>query len=86
MVAVLAKEADVAEANSDFNGSGAENGAGTVRITWVRSSIGYPKDQKATIKAIGFNRLNQTLELPDTPQLRGQIFKVKHMLKVEGEE
>ncbi len=73
-VAVRAgKEADVDAANTSK----------TVRVTWVRSDIGYPKDQKATIKAIGFKRLNQTLELPDTPQLRGQLFKVKHMLKVE---
>ena len=61
----------------------AANASKTVRVTWVRSDIGYPKDQKATIRAIGFKRLNQTLELPDSPQLRGQIFKVKHMLKVE---
>ena len=67
------KEADVDAANTSK----------TVRVTWVRSDIGYPKDQRTTIRAIGFRRLNQTLELPDSPQLRGQIFKVKHMLKVE---
>jgi large subunit ribosomal protein L30 len=67
------QEADVAAANASK----------TVRVTWVRSDIGYPKDQRATIRAIGFKRLNQTLELPDSPQLRGQIFKVKHMLKVD---
>ena len=67
------KEADVDAANTSK----------TVRVTWVRSDIGYPKDQRTTIRAIGFKRLNQTLELPDSPQLRGQIFKVKHMLKVE---
>jgi large subunit ribosomal protein L30 len=70
----VAQEADV-DANT--------NQGKTLRVTWVRSSIGYPKDQKATIKAIGFHRLNQTLELADSPQLRGQIFKVKHMLKIE---
>lgn len=74
MLTGAVKEADVDAAN---------NSPRTLRVTWIRSSIGYPKDQKATIKAIGFNRLNQTLELPDSPQLRGQIFKVKHMLKVE---
>lgn len=73
MIAVV-KEADVDAANNPNK---------TVRVTWVRSSIGYAKDQKATIKAIGFHRLNETLELPDSPQLRGQIFKVKHMLKVD---
>lgn len=73
-VVVAAQEADV---------DAASNSNKTIKVTWVRSSIGYPKDQKATIKAIGLHRLNQTLELTDSPQLRGQIFKVKHMLKVE---
>lgn len=72
-----------ARAHKEADVDAASNPNKTLRVTWVRSSIGYPKDQKATIKAIGFNRLNQTLELPDSPQLRGQIFKVKHMLKVE---
>jgi large subunit ribosomal protein L30 len=79
---VEAKEAAVADAKK---GSPANVGK-TLRITWVRSSIGYPKDQKATIKALGLRRLNQTVERPDNPQVRGQIFKVKHMVVVEGEE
>ena len=78
MVAVEAKEAaDVAEANTQ------STGGKTLKIKWVRSAIGYSKDQKATIKAMGLHRLNQTIERPDTPQLRGQIFKVKHLLNVE---
>ncbi len=77
---VAAERVDRADKEADVD---AANTSKTVRVTWVRSDIGYPKDQKATIKAIGFKRLNQTLELPDSPQLRGQIFKVKHMLKVE---
>lgn len=58
-------------------------GGKTLKITWVRSAIGYSKDQKATIKAMGLHRLNETIERPDSPQLRGQIFKVKHLLNVE---
>ncbi|MDQ6694408.1 MAG: 50S ribosomal protein L30 [Chloroflexota bacterium] len=54
-----------------------------IKITWVRSGIGYPRNQQATIKALGLHRLHETVERSDTPQLRGQIFKVKHMLKVE---
>ena len=54
-----------------------------VRITWVRSQIGYSQDQRACIKTLGLNRLHQTVEHPDSPQLRGQINKVKHMLSVE---
>lgn len=70
------EEADVADAKSNTPGK-------TVRVTWVKSAIGYSKDQKATIKALGFRRLNQTLEKADTPQVRGQIFKVQHMLRIE---
>jgi large subunit ribosomal protein L30 len=55
----------------------------TLRITWVKSSIGYPHDQKATIKALGFHRLNQTVEHPDNAQVRGQVYKVKHLVNVE---
>ncbi len=55
----------------------------TLRVTWVRSDIGFPKIQKATIKALGLRRLNQTVEHKDTPALRGMIGKVIHLLKVE---
>ena len=81
MIAALAVVAARATQEADVDAN--TNQGKTLRVTWVRSSIGYPKDQKATIKAIGFRRLNQTLELADSPQLRGQIFKVKHMLKIE---
>lgn len=57
--------------------------ATTVKVTWVRSGIGYNKRQKATIKALGLHRLNQTVELPDNPATRGQIYKVKHMVEVQ---
>lgn len=55
----------------------------TLRVTWVRSSIGYTKDQKATVKALGLRRLHQTVEHKDTPALRGMLNKVVHMLKIE---
>jgi large subunit ribosomal protein L30 len=55
----------------------------TLRVTWVRSSIGYTKDQKATVKALGLRRLHQTVEHKDTPALRGMLNKVIHMLKIE---
>jgi large subunit ribosomal protein L30 len=57
--------------------------ANTLRITWVRSSIGYAKDQKATVKALGLHRLHETIEQPDTRDIRGMIHKVQHMLQVE---
>jgi large subunit ribosomal protein L30 len=55
----------------------------TLKITWVRSGIGYRKGQRDTIQSLGLHRLNQTVEQADTPQVRGQINKVRHMLKVE---
>ncbi|MBE0415853.1 MAG: 50S ribosomal protein L30 [Dehalococcoidia bacterium] len=54
-----------------------------LRVTWTKSGIGYPKDQRGTIKALGFHRLNQTIEHDDTPSIRGMLFKVKHLVKVE---
>jgi large subunit ribosomal protein L30 len=74
-----AEEADVAR------GSKSKPEAKTLKVTWVRSSIGYKQDQKDTIKSLGLRHLNQTVEHPDSPQVRGQIFKVKHLIKVEEE-
>jgi large subunit ribosomal protein L30 len=55
----------------------------TLRVTWVKSDIGFTKDQKATIKALGLRRLHQTVEHKDHPALRGMLKKVIHMLKIE---
>lgn len=55
----------------------------TIRVTYSKSAIGYKKDQKATIAAMGFKKLNQTRELADTPALRGMIRKVAHLVTVE---
>ncbi|MCS6836414.1 MAG: 50S ribosomal protein L30 [Anaerolineae bacterium] len=54
-----------------------------VRIKLVRSSIGYEKSQRATLIAMGLRRLQQTVELPDSPQTRGMIYKVRHLVQVE---
>lgn len=54
-----------------------------LRVTWVKSDIGFPKDQKATVKALGLRRLHQTVEHKDTPAMRGMLRKVIHLLKVE---
>ena len=55
----------------------------TLRITQVRSAIGLPKDQKATVRALGIKRMHHTVEQADTPVIRGMILKVKHLVKVE---
>lgn len=55
----------------------------TVRITLVRSPLGYSERHKATVQALGLRRIRQTVEQADTPQLRGMLSKVKHLVKVE---
>jgi large subunit ribosomal protein L30 len=54
-----------------------------LKITQVRSAIGLPKDQKATVRALGLKRMNDTVEQADTPAIRGMVFKVKHLVRVE---
>ncbi len=60
----------------------AENAAPTVHITYVKSSIGYAHDQKATVRSLGLRRLHQTVELPDTASVRGMCHKVRHLVAV----
>lgn len=55
-------------------------------ITWVKSDIGYAKDQRLTIKALGLHRLNQSVIHEDSPSIRGMALKVKHLVKVEEVE
>ena len=55
----------------------------TVFVTLVRSPIGYTKDQKQTVLALGLRKMHQTIEHRDTPALRGMIRKVEHLVKVE---
>jgi large subunit ribosomal protein L30 len=57
--------------------------AKTLRITQTRSIIDRIEPQKRTIKALGLGRPNNTVEHPDTPQIRGMIRKVIHLVKVE---
>jgi large subunit ribosomal protein L30 len=54
----------------------------TVRVKWIKSTIGRIEDQKKTIRALGFKRLQQTLTLPDRPEIRGMINRVIHLLEV----
>ncbi len=55
-----------------------------VRIIWKRSSIGYNKHQAKVMKALGLRRLNDVVEHQDSPQIRGMIRKVQHLVEVEG--
>lgn len=54
-----------------------------LRITWVKSSIGYSRRQKGTIRALGFRNLGDVVEQDDTPVIRGMIDKVSHLVRVE---
>jgi len=54
-----------------------------LRITLIKSSIGYSIRQKRTIQALGLKRLGQTVEHADTPAIRGMVDKVRHMVMVE---
>ena len=56
-----------------------------VKVRWVRSAIGYNRKQRATLTGLGLRRLNQTVDLEDTPAVRGMIDKVIHLVVVEDE-
>lgn len=55
----------------------------TIKITLVKSAIGFSKSQKATIQALGFRRLNQVVEHKDTPVIRGMLAKVTHLVRID---
>jgi len=57
-----------------------------LRITLVKSAIGYPENQKATIRALGLHRMNQTVEQTDSPVIRGMLMKVNHLVKIEEQK
>ena len=61
----------------------AKTTAKTIKVTLVRSPIGYPKPQKATVRALGLRRMNQTVEHADTPSLRGMLAAVIHLIRIE---
>ena len=58
--------------------------AGKLKVTQIASPIGRRKDQRATLIGLGLNKLNRSRELPDTPDVRGMIRKVQHLVRVEA--
>ena len=54
----------------------------TIRIKWVRSGIGFSYHQKRIVRSLGLKKLNQEVERPDTPQIRGLVAKVPHLVKI----
>jgi large subunit ribosomal protein L30 len=57
--------------------------SGEFKITLVKSHIGKPASQKAVLNGMGLTKMNKTVILKDTPEIRGMIRKVSHMLRVE---
>jgi len=59
--------------------------SGTIKIKWVRSFIGCPIRMRQTIRGLGFRRMEQVVELEDTPSVRGMMHAVRHLIKeLEG--
>ena len=54
----------------------------TLHLKWVRSAICAPEKHKLVIKGLGFTRLNQVIERPDTPSIRGMVAKVPHLVEI----
>ena len=54
----------------------------TIKVQQIKSKIGAPKDQKATLVALGLRKISQVLEVEDTPSNRGMIRKVHHLVTV----
>lgn len=54
-----------------------------LKITLLKSAIGYSERHKATVRALGLRKLHQSVTLPDTPSLRGMLLKVNHLVKIE---
>ncbi len=60
----------------------ADKATKTIRIKWIRSGIGFPYRQKEIVRSLGLRKLNQVVERPDTPQIRGIVAKVPHLLAI----
>ena len=58
--------------------------AAKIRVRLVRSMIGRPEKQRLVLRGMGLTKLQKVVQLPDTPQVRGMLDKVKHLVRVEG--
>ena len=54
-----------------------------IQVTQVKSVIGFDRRQRATLRGLGLRRLRQTVDLPDTPAVRGMVRKVRHLVRLE---
>ena len=60
----------------------AKNKTSTLKLKWIRSFIGCTRDMRATVRGLGFRRLQQVIEREDTPSVRGMVDKVRHLVVV----
>lgn len=63
--------------------SKSDKNSSTLKIKWVVSFIGCPRGMRQTIRGLGFRRMQQVVERPDTPSIRGMIAKVHHLVRIE---
>ena len=59
-----------------------QGAGGKLRLQYYRSAIGFPKTQKQVVRSVGLTKLNQTVERPDTPAMRGVVAKVPHLIRI----
>jgi large subunit ribosomal protein L30 len=62
----------------------AKKSSGTLKIKWVVSFIGCPRSMRQTVRGLGFRRMQQVLEVQDTPSIRGMIARVHHLVEVQN--
>ena len=65
--------------------TGTAGGRSTLKVTLVKSTIGFNRKQAEVVRGLGLRRIRHTVELPDTPETRGMVRKVRHLVKVDGE-
>jgi len=58
----------------------------TIHVRQLKSGIGYSKEQKGTLVGLGLGRINQLVELEDTPSVRGMVNKIRHLVRIESGE
>ena len=63
--------------------SGDRDAKKTLKVTLVRSTIGFNRKQALVVRSLGLRRIRHTIDVPDTPEVRGMIFKVRHLVTVE---
>jgi large subunit ribosomal protein L30 len=61
---------------------GEEKSGKTIQVRWVRSAIGFSHQQKQRVQSLGLRRLQQVVELPDTPSVRGLLARVAHLVQI----